>query len=92
MLSKNDIATLHGMFGKLLRENNEVFGCELKRDIRDEVHSVVNGAVSASESRLRTELHQVRDEIIDVIDGGILPQIEEQRLDIVRLKVATGIA
>lgn len=81
-------AKVPNMISQAIEANNHV----LKLEIRDEIHSVVNGAVSASESRLRTELHQVGDEIIDVIDGGILPQIEEHRLDIVRLKVAAGIA
>lgn len=84
MLSKNDIQVLRGMF----EENNHI----LKREIRDEIHSVVHAAVSGSESSLRKELYQIRDEIIDVINDEILPQIEEHRIDIARLKVVTGIA
>ncbi len=80
MLSKNDIQVLRGMF----EENNAI----LRRDIIDEVHSIVKGEVSA----LRRDMHQMRDDILDVINDGILPQIEEHRIDIARLKVATGIA
>ncbi len=80
MLSKNDIQVLRGMF----EENNHI----LKLEIRDEVYSIVK----ATEVSLRREMHQMRDDILDVIHDGILPQIEEHRIDIARLKVATGIA
>jgi hypothetical protein len=103
MLSKNDIATLHGMFGKLLRENNEVFGRELKRDVRDEIHSVVNGAVSASEQRMTEHMDVVEQRMIARIDDGqsaileaidelVLPRIKKNRRSILRLNKTIGIA
>ncbi len=88
MLDQNDIKILRGMF----RENNEIFGRELKRDIRDEMHSVVNAAVSASEVRMTRRLEEVRNDIIEVIDNGILPQIDRHDREIIRLKKVTGIA
>ncbi|MFA6018410.1 MAG: hypothetical protein WCT28_04190 [Patescibacteria group bacterium] len=80
MLSKNDVQLLRGMF----EENNQI----LKREIRDETYSIVKGEVAA----LRRDMLQMRDDILDVINEGILPQIEEHRIDIARLKVVTGIA
>lgn len=93
MLDTNDIAQLRGMFGELLVENNRT----LKREIRDETHSIVSAAVFASEQRLiqriddveknlRQEIHDVKDAVIDIIDESVLPQIEEHRVDILRVK------
>ncbi len=62
----------------------------LRRDIRDEIHSVVNGAVNASEKRMMKRMDEIKDEIIgsviDVIDHGILPQIEHLQFDMVTVK------
>lgn len=55
MLDKEDIALLRGMF----IENNAI----LKREIRDEIHSVVNAAVFASEQRMMKEIHAVEGRI-----------------------------
>lgn len=89
MLNANDIALLRGMFV----ENNEVFGRQLKREMRDEIHSVVNAAVFASEERLMKEIqviHQeisdVKDAVIDLVDDNILPKIEEHSREIAAIK------
>lgn len=82
MLDKNDVALLRGMF----LENNEVFGRQLRRELRDEIHSVVNAAVFASEQRLMQRMDEMQDGILEVINDGILPQIEENRLDIIAIK------
>lgn len=90
MLDKNDIKILRGMF----RENNEVFGAQLKREIRDEMYSVVNGAVVASERRMIERMDskmdsvkkEIIDGIIDVLDDNILPQIQELREDMVMVR------
>ncbi len=62
----------------------------LRRDIRDEIHSAVNGAVNASEKRMMKRMDEIKDEIvgsvIDVIDHGILPQIEQLQFDMVTVK------
>lgn len=89
MLNKDDIVILRGMF----TENNAI----LKREIRDEIHAIVNGAVFASEQRLIQrmddvennlcqEIHDVKDAVIDIIDESVLPQIEEHHIEIVRIK------
>ncbi len=86
MLNKKDIAILRGMFA----ENNEIFGRQLKREIRDETYSIVNAAVFASEQRLIKRMDEIKEEIIDgiteVIDDGVLPQIEEHRVETVKIK------
>mgnify|MGYP001607276944 CR=1 FL=1 len=112
MLSKKDIQMFEKMFANvvtrdtlrdILRENNEVFGAQLKREIRDEIHAVVNGAVFASEERMmsvlagaiesvRNDIHTLRDDILDLVNDEILPQIDECQRDIVQLKVAVNIA
>lgn len=95
MLNKNDIKILREMF----KENNHV----LKEEIRDEMHSVVNAAIFASEQRMtsriegaiesvRKDIHTLRDDILDLVNEDILPQIEQNRQDIARLKVAVNIA
>ncbi len=77
---------LRGMFGETLttelRVNNQILTDEIKRDIRDEMHSIVK----ASESVLRREIHQMRDDILDVINEGILPQIDEHDREIRGIK------
>ncbi len=90
MLNKKDIAILRGMFCELLIENNEIFGRQLKREICDETYSIVNAAVFASEQRLIKRMDEIKEEIIggitEVIDEGVLPQIEEHRIEIVKIK------
>lgn len=84
MLDKNDVALLKGMFGELLhhelKANNKVFGNDLKREIRDEVHTLI----TASESRLIKRMDRLRDEIVDdvgsLFDENVLPQITELQL------------
>jgi hypothetical protein len=90
MLDTNDIKILREMF----EENNQV----LKREIRDEMHSVVNAAVSASEKRMMhrmdaivEEIQTTRNDILEVINDGILPQIDAHDRDVARLKVAVNI-
>lgn len=105
MLSKKDIQMFEKMFSNvvtqdtlrdILRENNEVFGSQLKREMRDEIHAVVNGAVFASEERMMKKMDEMKEEILDgvsdIIGNEILPQIDECQRDIVQLKLAVKIA
>lgn len=93
MLDKQDIAVLEGMFirhtvsfKEIIKQNN----VDLKRDIRDEVHSLI----AASEHRMRiwmtSKLESLKTEIvsgvIDVVDGGVLPQIDDLRTDMIMIK------
>jgi len=94
MFSKKDIQMLDGMMRivlrESLRENNEIFGRELKREIRDEMHSVVNSAVFVSETRMMNRMDKIRNEILDgvadVLGRQIVPQIDDHELRLVRLE------
>jgi len=88
MFTKEDVKVLRGMF----QENNKVlFGHmderdrDLKREIRDEMQSLI----SASEVRMIARIDAVeakvdglRSDILEVIDDAILPQIAELQLKI----------
>lgn|SRR3989338_1191150 len=99
MLSAKDIQLLEKMFGKItenmvtkdmLRENNEVFGRQLKREMRDEIHAVVNGAVFASEARMMKRMDNLREEILDgvsdIVGDEIFPQIDDLEIRVLRLE------
>ncbi|MEK9155662.1 MAG: hypothetical protein AAB839_03360 [Patescibacteria group bacterium] len=73
MLSKNDLHLLRGMFdnfhGVLRTELQEMFdehGRTQKREIRDEMHSL-----------LRAQKVEIVSEITEFIDSAILPQISD---------------
>lgn len=86
MLDTKDIQMLERMFGKILAEglraNNEVFGSQLKREIRDEMRALL----SASETRIMKKAHEIKVEIIDgitdVLDEGVLPRLDEHDREI----------
>ncbi|MFA6017746.1 MAG: hypothetical protein WCT28_02320 [Patescibacteria group bacterium] len=97
MLDKNDIKILRGMF----RENNEVFGAQHKREIRDEIYSVVKASEASLIRRMDSNAESMKkeliermdrmkgeivDAVIDVLDDNILPQIQELREDMVMVK------
>jgi hypothetical protein len=82
-----------------IEDNNHV----LKREIRDEIHSVVNGAVAASERRMIDRMDAMEDRLMnrmdknfeaitDLIDDGILPEIKEHRreIDSIKRQLATA--
>ncbi len=73
--------------------------CDFRLDIRDEIHS----CIAASEVRtmkkldeLRTEMHTIKEEIIDgitdVLDESVLPQIVDLRTDVDRITVRLQMA
>lgn len=84
MLSKNDLVMIRGVVSELFVENNrewdkkldqrfdafEIRFADFKHEIRDEIHAVVNAAVTASERR-------VIEEITEFIGEEVLPQIDE---------------
>ena len=90
MLSKNDIQVLRDMF----RENNEIFGSQLKREIREETRDLI----AASEKRIIADLagridsriaiaeERIIGEVTDFIGSSILPQIDEHNMRISRLE------
>lgn len=71
---------------------------DVKREIRDEMHSVVNGAVAASERRMMKGMDQIAentkeeilDGVADIIGDRILPQIDDHDVRITRLKHQTA--
>lgn len=65
MFTKKDIEILKGMF----LENNAI----LRLEMRDEMHALI----IASENRLRKDIHQVREGVVELIDSTILPQIAD---------------
>lgn len=67
MLDKNDIKVLQGMF--------DAHGQMLKREIRDEVHSLI-----------RASEHRIIGEITDFIASSIVPQIDDHDVRITRLE------
>ena len=84
MLDKQDITLLRGMF----RENNE----DLKRDIRDEIHS----SILASEHRMITRMDAMEDRILSnfnsFMDISVLPQIAELQVDMLVVKKKLKVA
>lgn len=87
------------MISSAIEANNHV----LKREIRDEMHSVVNGAVAASERRMIDRMDAMEDRLVtrmdinfeaitDLIDDGILPEIKEHRreIDSIKRQLATA--
>lgn len=89
MLSKKDVALLRGMFQEQEGRFDQKLD-DLRVDLRDEIHSVVNGAISASEARMMKRMNEIKEEIIDgiteIIDEGILPRISDLQSDMRRVK------
>lgn len=85
MLDQQDIELLRGMFADqdkrflaAIKDNNH----ELKREIRDETHSLLR----ATEVRMDVKLEKIKTEIVtevaDMLDTSILPQIADLQRDI----------
>ncbi len=117
MFDAKDVALLRGMFEEFevkfdqklevrdreLREHLEQRDRDLKHDIRDEMHSVVNAAVSASEARtmkkmdtLKEEMHTIKEEIIDgitdILDESVLPRLDAHDREFVVIKQVLKLA
>lgn len=76
--------TMAGVLAVALKEQDARMDQKLhslRLDIRDEIHSVVNAAVFASEDRIMNAIVEVKDDILDgvseLISDEILPQIDE---------------
>lgn len=58
--------------------------------LRDETYSIVKASEAGLKRYIDEALHRTKEEIvdavIDVIDGGILPQIENHDREIVKIK------
>lgn len=84
MLDKNDITLLEKMFknvvtgdmlARALRQNNEIFGRQLKREIRDEVQALL----TMTEKRIIFE-------VTEFIGDSIVPQIDDHETRLIRLE------
>ena len=89
MLDEQDVRVLQGMF----RENNEVLIEKItgditgkmhvmERNIRDEIDSKVSACERRLEAKIDDKIDGLRNEIVDLIDEHILPQIAELQLKI----------
>ncbi len=78
------------MFKEMTEENNKILMHKvhdeietsnhlLKREIRDEMHSVVNGAVSASERRMMAHMDQKIDTAISGSEGRMIKRIDSSQ-------------
>jgi hypothetical protein len=91
MLTKNDMTALRGLMREviietvpgMMRENNEIFGAQLKREIRDEIHSFIKASeaglirrMNAMEERLVQQMGSGFESMNELLDDGILPQID----------------
>lgn len=101
MLSKNDMSALRGLMREviietvpgMMRENNEIFGSQLKREIRDEIHSLIKASeaglirrMDEMEIRLIQRMDGGFDAINELIDDGILPQVNDLDRRVTRLE------
>ncbi len=75
MLDTKDFQMLEKMFGKMLRENNDIFGRQLKREIRDEVQALL----TMTEKRIISE-------VTEFIGNQIVPQIDDHESRLVCLE------
>lgn len=96
MLSKNDMSALRGLMREaiidtvpgMIESNNHI----LKREIRDEVHSLIKASevgilrrMDAMHNGLRTE---ILDGVAEIIGERIVPQIDDLDRRVTRLEFA----
>ncbi len=74
MLDTQDIQVLREMFGELIGES----------EVR--MMSRIDGMKGWMEALLQKELRSVRDDIIEVINDGVLPQINQLNVRVTRLE------
>ena len=89
MLSKNDLNELRGIMREVVEENNGV----LKREIRDEVHSLIKASEAGLIRRMDEKMDQMKTEILDGVDdivgGSLLPQIDDLDRRVIRLETVS---
>lgn len=75
---------------KTWNDNLDIRFSDFKHEVREEMDSVVTGAIFASESRMMKKMNEIKEEIIDgigeILDEVVLPQIAELRIDVNRIK------
>ncbi len=90
MLDKNDIQILREMF----RENNETNNSALRRELRDEMQtmivtserSIIRQIRDETHALIRASEHRIIGEITEFIANAILPQIDHHDVRITRLE------
>ena len=94
MLTKNDKLEIRGIFTEVLSKNNEhIFQMmrDFKREIRDEVHSLIFASESRMMQRMDAKLEKLRTDIVNdigsILDEAVLPQIAELQHDVKRVKL-----
>jgi len=100
MLTAKDEKKMRGLMSEILRDalilNNEVFGSQLKREIRDEMHALISASESKVIRHLESKIESVKegiiDGIIDTLDRDIYPRLDGHDRDIAQLKIAARIA
>ncbi len=73
MITKNNDVLMHKVHDEIETSNHL-----LKREIRDEMHSVVNGAVAASERRMIAHMDQKIDTAISGSEGRMIKRIDSK--------------
>lgn len=71
MLNTKDVKMLRGMFGELLEANNHV----LKREIRDEVHSLIKASEAGLIRRMDAMEQRLHNDLISFIDDDYSPRM-----------------
>jgi len=74
MLDTQDIQALREMFGEMLGKNTVI--------LRDEMHAMRDEILA----KVCEEVRSVRDDIIEVINDGVLPQIDRLNIRVTRLE------
>ncbi len=81
MLDTNDIQILKQMFA------------DQKEETRDEIRSCIAGSearMMREMGKIRDEMHEMKNDIIETISEGILPQIDDHETRLVRLERKTA--
>lgn len=75
------------VFIAALKQNN----IEVKREIRDEVHSLILASESRMMQRMDAKLEKLRTDIVNdigsILDEAVLPQIAELQHEVKRVKL-----
>lgn len=79
MLTKKDL----GLISELMDAKFDVHLSVLKREIRDEFHSVLKAEIGASEGRMIKRMDEGFSSVLELIDDGILPDIHKLQREMI---------
>lgn len=79
MLTKKDL----GLIAALMDTKFDAHLSVLKREIRDEFHSVLKAEIGASEARMIKRMDEGFDSVLELIDDGILPDIHKLQREMI---------